>query len=220
MYNFVNQYVKGCTTCQQDKPNTHPLRPPLAPIPAPDSNRPFAQVSVDFITDLPEGKNGEKALCVMVDHGLTKGVILTPCDKNIDAEGTAHIFIEKIFARFGLPDTVISDRGTQFTAKFFTELFQILGIEQRFSTAYHPQMDGQTEHVNQESETYFWIFCGNNPKEWPELCPITEYQHNIHTHSARNASPFHLMMGYEPKDIPTPFPKTNAPAVGECIQAL
>ena len=145
MYAFVNNYVKGCARCQQDKPNTHPLRPPLMPIPAPDSNRPFTQISMDFISDLPPAEENKEitGLLVIVDHGLTKGVILTPCRKNIDAEETAQIFLEKVFAKFGLSDVVFLDRGTQFMAKFFTKLFRLLGIDQRFSTAYHPQTDGQ-----------------------------------------------------------------------------
>ena len=108
MYTFVHQYVEGCAICQQNKVNTHPTTPPLMPIKGPDNTRPFSQLSVDLITDLPPS-NGFDSLMVVVDHGLTKGVILTPCTKTIDAMGVAKLFLENVYKRFGLHDSLISD---------------------------------------------------------------------------------------------------------------
>ncbi|MDV2583520.1 hypothetical protein, partial [Alkalibacillus haloalkaliphilus] len=94
------------------------------------------------------------------------------------------------------------------------------GITLALSTAYHPQTDGQTERVNQEIEIYLRIFCGNNPENWKELLPMAEFTHNNRTHSARNASPFYLMMGYDPKFTILPYPKTDVPAVEKRISDL
>ena len=104
---FVRQYVSGCATCQQNKANTHPLHPPLSPIIS-TATRPFQQLSCDLITDLP-ASDGFDMLLVMVDHGLTKGVILCPTKKTIDASEVAALFSEKVFKRFGLYDKIISD---------------------------------------------------------------------------------------------------------------
>ena len=104
---------------------------------------------------------------VVVDHGLTKGVILCPTKKTIDASGVAALFSEKVFKRFGLYDKIISDRGPQFASAFAKELGKLLGYELALSTAYHPQTDGETERVNQEIETYLRIFCGSNCYVWP-----------------------------------------------------
>lgn len=76
---FVRNYVEGCATCQQMKVNTHPTAPPLNPISS-TCTRPFQQISMDFITDLPNSA-GFTCIMVMVDHGLTKGVILLPVTK-------------------------------------------------------------------------------------------------------------------------------------------
>ena len=121
---FVNNFVAGCAVCQQNKARTHPVTPPLSPIKS-SSSLPFKQLSVDLITDLPLS-HGYDSLMVVVDHGLTKGVILAPCSKTIDANGIAQLFFDYVFKRFGLHDTLISDRGPQFASAFTKELARIL----------------------------------------------------------------------------------------------
>ena len=90
---YVGKYVEGCATCQQNKTNTHPTVPPLTPIRS-SASRPFQQVSCDLITNLPVS-TGFDSLLVMVDHGLTKGVILCPTKKNITTEGITALFFHK-----------------------------------------------------------------------------------------------------------------------------
>ena len=104
---------------------------------------------MDFITDLPPIDNFDSIL-VVVDQGLSKGVILIPCNKTVTAEDTARLLLDNLYKRFGLPDKIISDRGPQFASKAFIELLKLLGIESALSTAFHPQTDGTTERVNQE----------------------------------------------------------------------
>ena len=81
MRTFIKNYVKGCGICQQFKINRNPSNPSYIPIPGPANTRPFANCSMDMITDLPPVtlENGMiiDAVMVMVDHGLTKGVVLT-----------------------------------------------------------------------------------------------------------------------------------------------
>src|SRR5271155_2541415 len=91
---------------------------------------------------------------VVVDQGLSKGVILCPCTKTITSDDTAQLLLDNLYKRFGLPDKIISDRGPQFAAKAFRELLKLLGITSSLTTAYHPQSDGATERVNQEIEAY------------------------------------------------------------------
>ena len=125
------------------KVNTHPTTPALSLLPS-SCTCPFQQLSVDLITGLPPS-HGFNSLLVVVDHGLSKGVILIPCNKDIDAKGVAELFFKHIFLRFGLQDHLISDRGPQFTSTFAMELAQILGYNLKLSTAYHPQTNGETE---------------------------------------------------------------------------
>ena len=101
---------------------------------------------------------------VVVDHGLTKGVILVPTTKKQTVDATAQILLDNLYKRFSLPDKFISDRGPQFAAKAFQELLKLLGIKSSLSTAYHPQSDGATKHVNQEIEAYVAIYCSTHPE--------------------------------------------------------
>ena len=78
------------------------------PIPQASTTRPFAHCSMDLITDLPLS-DGFDSILVVVDHGLTKGVILLPCNNTITADQVANLLLENLYKRFGLPDEIISD---------------------------------------------------------------------------------------------------------------
>jgi hypothetical protein len=157
---------------------------------------------------------------VVVDHGLTKGVIITPCLKTITSEGIAKLFFKHVYRRFGLYDKIISDRGPQFISKFSRALAKLLDYTIAPSTAYHPQTDGQTERLNQELETYLRIYCRTNPETWVEHLPLAEFVHNHRKHDSRNASLFYLMMGYNPRSLPHTLASSPVPAAEERVRLL
>jgi len=70
------------------------------------------------------------------------------------AEGLARLFQDNVWKLHGLPESVVSDRGPQFVAELIKELNRMLGINTKLATVFHPQMDGQTEQMNQELEQY------------------------------------------------------------------
>ena len=156
---------------------------------------------------------------VIVDHGLTKGVILCPCNKNIDAAGVAKLFFLHVFCHYGLHDKCISDQGPQFASAFARELPHLLKYNLKLSSAYHPQTDGETERVNQELETYLHIFCDGHPEKWADLLPMAEFSHNSATHSTTNKSPFSLILRYELRSYP-PIGKTFIPALETHLKEL
>ena len=189
------------------------------PIKGSPTGRPFAQILMDFITDLPES-HGYDAIMVMVDHGLMKGVILSPCNKTITTEGTAELLLNNVYRCFGLPDKAILDRGPQFASRAFQELGKQLGINLTMSTAYHPQTDGATEQSNQEIEAYLCIFCGNNPEQWSTLLLTLEFSYNQKPHAKMLKSLFYLMYGENLTAIPIAYQKTNLPAVNDRLESL
>ena len=105
---YVKYYVQGCGTCQQFKIDRQPTKPSFLPMEGASATRPFANCSMDFIMDLPPVKEHDSIL-VVVNQGLTKGIILIPCSKTITAEQTAQLLLENLYKRFGLPDKIISD---------------------------------------------------------------------------------------------------------------
>ena len=217
MSTFLRKFIVGCADCQAAKVNTHPTIPGLSPL-AIEHPLPFSSISVDLVTGLPDS-HGYDSVMVVVDHGLTKGVIYCPCTKTIDSEGVAQLFFTNVFPRFGLHSKMISDRGPQFASAFARELARLLQYDVALSTAYHPQTDGETEQVNQELETYLRLFASNKPEEWSKLLPMAEFAHNSATHSVTQRTPFSLMMGYEPRAYP-PFGKTFLPSLENRLSNL
>ena len=128
--------------------------------------RPWMHISVDFITKLPIAQ-GYNSILVVVDQ-LTKMVYFIPTTEKTLAEELARLFRDNAWKLYGLPESVISDRGPQFVAGIMRELNKILGIESKLSTAFHPQIDGQTERVNQELEQYLRMFTNHRQEQWPD----------------------------------------------------
>ena len=141
MSTFLRKFILGCADCQAAKVNTHPTIPGLSPL-AVEHPLLFSSISVDLITGLPDS-HGYDSVMVVVDHGLTKGVIYCPCSKNIDSEGVAQLFFTNVFPRFSLHSKIISDRGPQFASAFTRELAHLLQYDIALSTAYHLRPTGK-----------------------------------------------------------------------------
>jgi len=124
-----------------------------------------------------------------------------------------------VYRHFRLPDSFLSDHGPQFSSQVFREMARLLGIKMLRTMAYHFQTDGETKRINQELEIYFRIFCFNNLRMWKPLNSLMEFSHNQKIHSTMKQTLFYLMMGYEPKDIPLAFDKTNAPTAEQWVKA-
>lgn len=219
MGNFIRDYVTGCAICQSTKNNTHPTKAPLVPITTEEEALPFEIVSMDFITGLPKSK-GFDSIFVVVDQGSSKGVVFAPCNSTITAEGTADLYQENVWKRFGLPWKQISDRGPQFAAQFMDELCQKLGIERALSTAFHPQTDGETERVNQELEQYLRAFCNFRQDDWSDYLSTAEFAHNLREHSATHRAPFEVIMGYHPRTFQGAATETKVEKVHERLERL
>ena len=146
MTTYIHKYVIGCTVCQVNKVNTNPTIPALSLLSS-NCTHPFQQVSVDLITNLPPSRSFD-LIMVIVDHGLTKGVILCPCNKTINVVGIAKLFLLHVFHHFGLHNRCISDYGPQFASAFARKLAYLLKYDLKLSFAYYPQTDEETERVN------------------------------------------------------------------------
>jgi len=124
--------------------------------------KPWTHTSADFITKLPIAQ-GYNLILVVVDRFM-KIVHFIPTTEKTLAEGLARLFRDNVWKLHGLPKSIVSDRGPQFTAGIMWELNRMLGIKSKLSTAFHPQTDGQTERVNQELEQYLRMFIDHRQK--------------------------------------------------------
>ncbi len=154
---YVTKFVAGCDTCNWTK--TFPTQKvgKLIPNKVPDQR--WQVISVDMIRELPDSK-GYNAILMVVDH-LSKQIHAIPTVTSLDSAGVTQLFLEHVWHHHGLPEEVISDRGSTFIPNFSCELAALLGVKLTPSTSYHLQTDGQTEHMNQEIEAYLQVFVSH-----------------------------------------------------------
>jgi hypothetical protein len=118
------------------------------------------------------------------------------------SEQFAHIFLKEVCATYGMPKEIISDRGTNLTAKFWRTLAGMLGTKVKPSTAYHPQTDGQTERMNQTLEQYLRASINYEQNDWVQLLPMAQYAYNSSVHEGNGMSPMQALHGYLPEIAP------------------
>jgi hypothetical protein len=213
LHKDIEDYVKGCATCQAVKTITHCNIPPIAPIGPGEDTTPFATITVDFITKLPESRGCDTILTI-TDHDSTKAVILIPCREDMGSEEVARLFRDHTFPYTGIPKRIISDRDTRFTSQFFKELCAQLEIKQNMSSAYHPQTDRQSERTNQTVETILQIFCNHQQNNWADWLKVTQYMINSRPSSTTKKPPYELWMGFIPHTH-QPTHVGNVPAIEE-----
>ena len=107
--------------------------------------------------------------------------------------------MREVFKHHGLPDEIISDRGPQFIAKFWTHLLEILRISCTLSSSYHPQTDGQTECTNQTLKLYLCCFIDYQQDDWMDCLHMGEFAYNNSIHSSMGFTPFFANTGYHPR---------------------
>ena len=195
----VVDYVKVCAVCQGAKPLLRATRGPLRPLPIP--RKPFEGLSMDMITDLPPVtyKGGwYDSILVVVDR-FTKWAIFIPCRKGLTSEGLAELFTDRVYRQFGLPESIVSDRGSIFTSKWWTSFCEQIRTRRKLSVAYHPQTDGQTERLNQVIEQYLRSYLTKDQTVWVNYLALAESTWNTSLHSGTRHTPAYLLMGYTPR---------------------
>ena len=140
----VEQYLKSCVTCQQNRTQFRKEAGLLRPLPIP--TKCWESVSMDFMTHLPESK-GFDSIMVVVDR-VSKMAHFVPTRDTATAQEVGRLYFDKVVKHHGMQKSIISDRDPKFTSRFWRALWKKLGTELKMSTAFRPQTDGQTERVN------------------------------------------------------------------------
>lgn len=135
---------------------------------------------------------------VVVDH-FSKSAHFIPAQETWKADEMARAFVDSIFRLHGLPDSIVSDRGTVFMSKFWTSTCQQLQISPTPSTAFHPQTDGQTEKTNGILEEFLRHFVSFNQDDWTRRLSLAEFSYNNSPSASTGFSPFFSLQGYHPR---------------------
>jgi hypothetical protein len=194
----IELYVQACELCVRTKASRLSPQGFLKPLPVPF--RAWSDISVDYITPLPESKWYDQTyrhLLVVVCR-LTKMRHLIPVSR-IDTKEMVDSFVSRVYALHGCPDNIVSDRGTQFVSQFWNQLSTRLGVVLKHSSSFHPETNGQTERVNSSVEAYLRAFMNFNQDDWVQWLPLAEFAMNNVTSETTGVSPFFANYGFHPK---------------------
>jgi len=192
----IKHWIINCIKCQRIKPNLNKPKGLLQSHSIP--YKPWQVISVDFITDLPRSKSNNDSIVVFVDT-FSKMTKMTALKKTDGAERFAQIFNDKIVSSYGHPHTIISDRDTRFTSKYWECLSKLLGIKLNRSSAYHPETDGQTERMNQTLENLLRAVVNEVNDNWEEQLPTVEYTMNNTINASTKLTPFDVCLTWKPQ---------------------
>jgi hypothetical protein len=207
-HQYVQWYMDNCNTCKRIKPIRHAPFGLLKPLQLP--TRSCDSISIDFITGLPE-MEGCNALWVIVDR-LMKISHFIACKDMMTLKDLTEGFMFHMVRAHGLPNSIISDRGSLFTLKFWKQIIKAMGTTRNLSTAFHPETDGQTERTNATLEQYLQAYCNYQQDNWKTLLPIAEFCYNNTKSGTLGVTPFYTNYSYHPTfqpdlsnaDSPTP----------------
>lgn len=163
----IQEYLAACHQCQSSKHEN--TRAPGLHHPLPISNQTWQHITMNFIEQL-HPSYGKDSIWVIIDR-YTKYVHFIALQHPHTISHLAHFFLDTIYKLHYLPCSIIFDRDRLFTSQFRQQLFKVLGVQHFLNTAFHPQMDGQSERVNQYMETYLRCMCSSNPTQWTQWLP-------------------------------------------------
>ncbi|KAI0996740.1 hypothetical protein K3495_g11442 [Podosphaera aphanis] len=198
MSTMVRQFCRNCDICGRSHVWRARRQGLLLPLPIPD--RFHKELSIDFMTDLPaKDKKDPRYLMVITDR-LLKSVTLEAMG-SMNAEECAERFLNCHFRFHGFPAALTSDRGSNWVGDFWSHLCKETKMEQRLSTAFHPETDGSTEHMNQEVLANLRSFTSYSQFEWAKMLPAAQLALNNRDSSVSGLSPFFSEHGYHAEPI-------------------
>ncbi|GJR52783.1 putative reverse transcriptase domain-containing protein [Tanacetum coccineum] len=151
---------------------------------------------MDFVTKLPRTSNGHDTIWVIVDR-LTKSAHFIPTRETDSMETLIRLYIKEIVSQHGIPISIISDRDSHFTSRFWQSLQNALGTQLDMSMAYHPETDGQSERTIQTLEDMLRACVVDFGKGWKKHLPLVEFSYNNNYHVSIKPAPFEALYDSE-----------------------
>ncbi|GJR97908.1 putative nucleotidyltransferase, ribonuclease H [Tanacetum coccineum] len=189
---IITEYVGKCLTCSRVKAE---CQKPSGLLVQPEIPMwKWERITMDFITKLPKTSNEHDIIWVIVDR-LTKSAHFIPTRETDSMETLTRLYIKEIVSRHGVPISIISDRDSYFTSRFWQSLQKALGTQLDMSTAYHPETDGQSERTIQTFKDMLRACVIDFGKGWEKHFPLVEFSYNNSYHASIKAAPFEALYG-------------------------
>jgi hypothetical protein len=171
----IAKFVEQCSTCQQMKAEHQRPMGTLKSLLIPKWK--WDEIAMDFILGLPKAPTGEDSIWVVVDR-LTKSAHFIPIKVKDPMDKLARLYVQNIVCLHGVPSVIISDRDSHFTSRFWQSLQKEMGMELKFSTAFHPQTNSQSEWTNQILEDMLQVCVLEFKGKWVQYLPLIEFAYN------------------------------------------
>src|SRR3979490_1136607 len=194
MRSYIKDYCKSCTTCMRSKPQWHKPYGLLKQLPIPE--KPWNSISMDFIEQLPA--SAEFIAILVIVNCFSKQGIFIPTTDTITSPKLTKLFVLHVFSKHRIPSHVTSDRGSEFVSHFWCSLGKALDTKLHYTSGYHLEGDGQTEHTNQTLEQYLCVYCNYQQDNWASLLPLAEFTYNNAPSATTGILPFFANKGYHP----------------------
>nr|GFB70715.1 putative reverse transcriptase domain-containing protein [Tanacetum cinerariifolium] len=147
---------------------------------------------MDFVTKLPRTSKGHDTIWVIVNR-LTKSAHFIPNQETESMNTLTWLYIKEIISRHKIPISIISDRDSHFTSRFWQSLQNALGTQLDISTTYHPEMDGQIKRTIQTLEDMLRVCAIYFGEGWEKHLPLLEFSYNNSYHASIKAAPFEAL---------------------------
>ena len=167
--------VSKCLTCQKVKAEHRHSAGKLQPIELPEWK--WDQITRDFVVGLPRMVEGYDAIWIVIDR-LTKSAHFIPIKVTFSVERLAEVYVANIIHLHEVPLSIISDRDARFTSQFWRCVQKAMGTRLKFSTAFHPQTDGQLERTIQTLEDMLRGCVMDFGGFWSKKFPLVEFSYN------------------------------------------
>ena len=196
----VKSFVKKCPSCQTNKLTRKKTKMPMQITDT--SSCPFEKIFLDIVGPLTLTENGNKYILTLQDD-LSKYSLAIPI-QNAETETVAKKFVEYFISKFGIPKSLVTDQGTNFTSKLFQDLCKLFKITKLQTSAYHPQSNGALERSHQTLKDYLRHFIKPTQTDWDEWVHLAIFSYNTSVHSSTKLTPFELIFGKQ-AEIPSAF---------------
>ena len=191
MYSDTQKYTTNCPQCAIVTGGGRHHRPPLRPIPV---SRPFKIVGVD-VMELPKTDNGNRYVLVFQDF-LTKWPLVFPMPDQ-KSQRIVELLVNEVIPLFGVPEALLSDRGTNLLSHLMCDICALLGITKLNTTAYHPQCDGMVERFNRTLKSMLRKHAANFGSQWDRYLPGVLWAYRNVPHDSTKEKPSFLLLGID-----------------------